>query len=76
MLDIQPYSSNVKLTLSVAGLELNVAQLGSDFLILRDKVTISATDAMLTIAIDGRVRTKRIILSQGIAADVERTFFW
>ena len=76
MLDIKPYSSNIKLTLSIAGLELDVAQLARDYLILRDKVSVDATEGVLTIMVDNEVRKKPIIISRGISAETERTRYW
>lgn len=76
MLDITPYSSNVELKLDVDGRELNIEQIARDYFILRDKVTVDATEAELVIIIDGIVERKPIILPNGICKSLDRVQYW
>jgi len=72
VLDTKPYSSEVKLTLSVGGRDLNVAQITDGFLVLRERIAVGQTDARLTISVDGEIQQQDIFLPHGISEDVER----
>jgi hypothetical protein len=76
VLDIKPYSSNVRLTLVVGERELDVAQITRDFLILRDRVSLDETVGTLIIVIDETVQRKVLIFPQGISAEAERISYW
>jgi hypothetical protein len=68
------YSAEVELYLLVDGRRLPVAQVGKDFLILRDPVDVPSGYAELSITIDGNEQIHQIILSARKPAAAELEF--
>jgi hypothetical protein len=66
--DLRPlsYSADVRMQLSVNGHTFQIGQLGPDFVILRDAADHPATDAEITLWIDGREDRWRVYLPAGI----------
>jgi hypothetical protein len=70
-----PYSSHVELRLSIDGAVLDLAQVGPDFVILRESSpqTRTTTTARLDVIVDRRVATSQeVFLPYGIAAGAQR----
>jgi len=74
-----PYSSSVKLKLSIDGNDLELAQVGPDFVILRTPLADAqlTTSARLDVIVDQHVATsKRVFLPHGIAAGTLRVSYF
>jgi hypothetical protein len=67
------HSADVRIQLNVNGFSLNVAQLGPDFLTVRDNVEHPPADAEIVMSIDGKVRRWNVHLPDGISTKRERT---
>ena len=67
------YSADVRMHLSVNGHTLRIGQLGPDFIILRDAFDLPASEAQITVSIDGRTRQWSVQLPEGISAAKART---
>jgi hypothetical protein len=64
------YSANIEIFLLVAGKRHDVAQIGRGSLLLREPTSIPpATDARLTIRIDGHEEIEDVVLIQGAAVN-------
>jgi hypothetical protein len=68
------YSSEVELHLLVDGRRLEVAQVGKDFLILREPAAVPSGHAELIITIDGNEQVHHVILSANDPATAELEF--
>ncbi|HEX5176735.1 MAG TPA: hypothetical protein VFV83_06900 [Chthoniobacteraceae bacterium] len=67
------HSAEVKMRLELGDASLSVAQLGPDFLILRNPVEQAAADAVLFFSVDGNERRREIHLPEGISPGRPRT---
>jgi len=67
------HSADVRMTLSVNGHVLPIAQLGPDFLILRTTVEHPAANAEISLTIDGDESRWTVHLANGIHPDRVRT---
>ena len=61
------YSADVRMYLTIRGDVLRIAQLGPDFLILRNTAEYPPCEAEITISIDGDERRWRVYLPDGIS---------
>src|SRR5687767_10019884 len=61
------YSATVRARLAVRGHDLDVAQLGPGYLILRDLIDSPATDAVLTLQVDGQQSVYHLWLPNGLS---------
>jgi hypothetical protein len=68
------YSAEVQIYLIVDGRRLPVAQVGKDFLILREPADIPSGHAVLNITIDGNEQLHDIILATSNPATAELEF--
>jgi hypothetical protein len=59
------YSSDVQLRLIVAGREYALAQIGPDFVMLREPANLPSGDAEVVMMIDGRERRWAVTLEHG-----------
>jgi len=73
---VKRYSSRVTISLAVAGLHLNVAQLAGDTLFLRETADVEPCPAELIITIDQKVVRETIILPRGISKGVTEVDFF
>jgi hypothetical protein len=64
---VKRYSSNIAISLQVAGLQLNVAQVADGTLYLRETGDIDPSDATLVFTIDDKTFRETIILHQGLS---------
>ena len=62
--------------LLVGGIQLAVAQVGSSFLILRDRFVCDSTLATLIVSIDGVEGRNEIMLPDGIQDDQSRVVYF
>jgi len=70
------HSAKVRLRLFVNGDDLEVAQVGDGFCVLRDPRPHAACQAQLVVTIDDQTETHPVFLCHGISADSrEVTFF-
>ncbi len=69
------HSAKVRLRLRVNGHDLDVAQVGDGFCVLREPQPYPACDARLMITVDGRTETHRVFLYHGISADSREVAF-
>lgn len=67
------YSADIRIHLNVNGFVLNVAQLGPDFLTVRDVVEHPPSEAEIVMSVDGNVRRWNVYLPDGISAAKTRT---
>jgi hypothetical protein len=67
------YSADIRIQLNLNGHKLNVAQLGPDFLTVRDVVEHPPTDAEIVMSIDGEVERWNVYLPEGISPSKSRT---
>ncbi len=67
------YSADIRIDLNVNGFVLNVAQLGPDFLTVRDVVEHPPSEAEIVMSVDGNVRRWKVYLPEGISAAKTRT---
>ena len=67
------HSADVRIQLNVNGHSLNVAQLGPDFLTVRDNIEHPPTEGEIVMSIDGRERRWNVFLPEGISPDRTRT---
>jgi len=67
------HSADVRIQLCVNGRILPVAQLGPDFLVLKDTLSHPATEAEIAMWIDGHERRWQVRLIDGIVAGQRRT---
>jgi hypothetical protein len=67
------HSADVRISLFVNGLVLPVAQLGPDFLILRNAVEHAPSDAQISLSIDGAENRWTVHLVDGIHPDRLKT---
>ena len=66
------HSADVKMHLVLDGKPLPIAQLGSDFLILREPINHPPANAVLFFSIDGNERVREVRLPDGISVGVEK----
>lgn len=70
------YSAEVRLHLEFDGVIARIAQLGSDFLILRDNCEAPAgTIAKVIVSVDGNVIHYPVMLTDGIVRNVQQVDF-
>ena len=69
------HSAKVRLRLRVNGDDLDVAQVGPGFCVLRDLRPHPPSDAQLIITVDDHTETHRVSLCHGIAADSREVTF-
>jgi hypothetical protein len=70
------YSASVAMHLQVNGHKLPIAQVGRDFLILREPHVIApSTQAEIVVEVDEQVTQRRVLLVDGISAGQERVSF-
>jgi hypothetical protein len=67
------HSADVRILISVNGSVLPVAQLGPDFLTLREPSEHPSSDAEILMSIDGKERRWNVHLPEGISAARPRT---
>jgi len=67
------HSADVRIRLSVNGLELPVAQLGPDFLILRKSTSYPPAQAEISMSVDGDEERWKIDLPEGITPERIKT---
>ncbi len=67
------YSADVRMQLNVNGFVLPIAQLGPDFIILRDRAAHPPAEAEIVLSIDGEESRWNVHLPDGIVADRTRT---
>ena len=67
------HSAEVRISLSIGDRLFNVAQLGPDYLILRDASDHPPTVGEITLSIDGKVTRWPVELPDGIRAADDRT---
>ena len=67
------HSADVRAHLSVNGRNIDVAQLGPGYLILRDPIETPPVAAILTFQIDGNKEVRHLWLTAGIKSDQPRT---
>jgi hypothetical protein len=70
------HSAKVRLRLLVNGDDLEVAQVGDGFCVLREARPHAAGDAQLTISIDDHTETHNVFHCHGIAADSREVAFF
>jgi len=68
----QGYSAKISMALIVNGSTLSIAQLGPDFLLLRETLSHPPTEATVVMQIDGNERQWTVKLPDGLAEGVER----
>jgi hypothetical protein len=68
----QGYSASISMALIVNGSTLPIAQLGPDFLLLRETLSHPPTEATIVMQIDGNERQWTVKLPDGLAEGVER----
>ena len=69
------HSADVRIDLAVNGHVFSVAELGPDFVVVRNPVAHPPAEAELTLSIDGYERRWRVNLIDGILADGGDTRF-
>jgi hypothetical protein len=70
------YSADVRLHLEFDGVVARIAQVGSDFLILRDNCEAPAgTVATVVVSVDGNAIRYPVLLSDGIVRNVQQVDF-
>lgn len=67
------HSADVRIQLNVNGFVLSVAQLGPDFLTVRDAADHPPADAEIVMSIDGEVSRWNVYLPDGISPDRPNT---
>jgi hypothetical protein len=67
------HSADVRMDLHVNGHVLPIAQLGPDFLILRNPVDHPPTDAEIALSIDGHESRWPVRLQEGLSVSQRRT---
>jgi hypothetical protein len=67
------HSAEVRMQLHLGGRTLAIAQLGPEFLILKEPIEHPPTDAEITLWIDGRVRRWHVRLQAGIQVGKVKT---
>ena len=67
------YSADVRMQLSINGHVMSIAQLGPDFIILRDRKEYPPATGEIAVWIDGRERRWNVNLPDGIHADQDET---
>ncbi len=67
---LSSYSADVRISLEIDGLSLNVAQVSRDFCILRDRIVCEPTRAVIVLSIDGKIDRREVYLPQGITEDM------
>ncbi len=67
------HSADVRIQLNLNGFVLNVAQLGPDFITVRNAADHPPADAEIVMSIDGRERRWNVYLPDGISADKPNT---
>lgn len=67
------HSADVQMQLRVNGHVFLIGQLGPDFVMLDDATDHPPSDAEITLSIDGRQRSWKVHLPQGIAAGTLET---
>ena len=67
------YSADVRIQLNVNGFVLNVAQLGPDFLTVRNATEHPPAEAEIVMSIDGEVSRWNVFLPDGISPDRAHT---
>ncbi|HBJ34477.1 MAG TPA: hypothetical protein DDZ51_06875 [Planctomycetaceae bacterium] len=65
----QRFSSSITISLVVAGLQLNVAQVADGTLYLRETADAQPCEAELVITIDDKIVRETIILHRGLSKD-------
>jgi hypothetical protein len=66
-MDNAPHSADVRMKLTVEGRVLPIAQLGPDFLILKEAADHPPGEAEITLSIDGSERRWKVYLPDGLA---------
>jgi hypothetical protein len=69
------HSADVRIALAVNGHVFNVAELGPDFVVLRNPLPHPPAEAEITLSIDGQVERWQVELLDGIVADGGDTRF-
>lgn len=70
------YSPDIEIILEVAGLRLNVAALGPGFLVLHRPAHLSeSAEGVVSIVLDGKPLSHRILLAEGLDPNRERQPF-
>jgi hypothetical protein len=67
------YSADVRMELYVNGDRLPIAQLGPDFLVVKEPIEHPPTDAEIALSIDGQENRWPVRLEQGLSAGQRRT---
>jgi len=67
------FSSQVQMRLNVNGFSLPIAQLGPDFLILREPIDHEPCVARISLSVDGDVSHRSVRLHEGIRRNEVRT---
>jgi len=67
------FSSQVQMRLNVNGFSLPIAQLGPDFLILRDPIDHEPCAARISLSVDGDESHRNVRLHEGIRRNEART---
>lgn len=67
------HSADIRIELNINGFVLNVAQLGPDFITLRDAPDHPPAEGEIVMSIDGKVRRWTVFLPDGIAPNQDRT---
>jgi hypothetical protein len=62
------HSADVRIQLNVNGFALNVAQLGPDFITVRDALEHPPAEGEIVMSVDGKVRRWNVFLPEGISA--------
>jgi hypothetical protein len=67
------YSADVRMQLSLNGLTMSIAQLGPDFIIIRDRKDHPPSVAQIAVWIDDHERRWNVNLPEGIQANRDKT---
>lgn len=66
------HSALVRMTLKVGGQSVGVAQMGPDFLVLKEAVESDATLGVVTLSVDGVTEDIPVLLPNGISQESKR----
>ncbi len=66
------HSAVVRITLHVNGQEIRVAQMGPDFLTLKEPAQLPPSHGQVTLEVDGNVQTFEVSFPDGISAKDKR----
>lgn len=74
---MRDFFTDVQLRLSITGgVTLDLAEVGPDYLILRDDCNIPPSNALLQIYVDGELETVYVFLFQGIIPGQRRVKYF